>query len=271
MRPITFSIVFALIITLSGGCSRNKEVALTVDFSGKRQFRYCIDAVVRGSIASIDTQRSFQSAAMCTLICSGDGKNRTMFHATVPYAKFSSTILGEDEINNLTQQARDVKLTCALDNATIVPDDSMDLPLIRIGEWDVFTDLIKAIPALPKTKVKKGASWDREKIIPLDTKQGKATGHLYQSFKLDSISYPANKFLIAYISWNFTYQIELHERDSLKILDRMPSRGIGQGQAAVDISNKRLEYAKASFSVPQASEGLYKISWNESISLKYVP
>jgi len=200
----------------------------------------------------------------------GNTKNKAMFHAIVAFAKFNSTILGKDELDNLTQQAREVKLLCDLGKATIVPDGSTDLPLIRIGEWDVFTDLLKALPALPNMNVKKGASWDREKTIPLDTRQGKATGHMYQSFKLDSIYLSPKKHILAHILWDFTYQIDIHDRDSLKILDRMPSRGVGKGQAFFDVTEKRLDFARASFSVPQANEGLYKISWNEIISLRFV-
>jgi hypothetical protein len=167
-------------------------------------------------------------------------------------------------------QSREVRLACNLQDGMIAPEDSTALPLIRIGEWDVFKDLAKTIPALPKIAVKPGATWDREKAVPIDTRYGSAMGHLLQSFRLDSIALPASGKRLAHVGWTFTYLVEVRDRDSNGFLDSMPSKGNGTGRALINLNDKTLETASMSFSVAAPAEGTYRISWNEDISMRRV-
>jgi hypothetical protein len=270
VQSIRYEIVLSCLLIYAAGCSRNASVDLTIDFSKAPAWRYTLDARVSGTIAGADTQRAFASAAACTLRGTVDAKNSSLLHVSVPSARFTSNVLSDAELENLMSQSREVHLACNLRDGTIAPDDSGAMPLIRIGEWDIFKDLVKTIPALPKIKVAPGATWDREKEIPLATRRGDGTGHLMQSFRLDSIMTDAGGKTVARIRWNFTYQVELRDRDTAGLLDRIPSKGSGTGRARINVSDKTLEHASISFIVPQASEGTYRISWKEDISLNLV-
>jgi hypothetical protein len=141
---------------------------------------------------------------------------------------------------------------------------------VRIGEWDLFKDLAKTVPALPKIKVRVGSAWDREKTIPLETKYGSATGHLLQSFSLDSLYTNNRSMSLALLRWKFSYQVEFKNLDTAGLPGSMPSKGSGTGNAVINVTEKTLESASVNFIVPAADKGDFRISWREDIELKLV-
>jgi hypothetical protein len=267
---VSCRLTLAFLIVLIAGCSHDRNVELSLDFSRAPQWRYALDASVRGTIETAHVPRAFTSTAQCTLRCLVDAKNVALLHVSVPYAHFTSNILNDAELENLMSQSREVRLACNLRDGMIAPEDTSSLPMIRIGEWDIFKDLAKTIPALPKTAVKPGATWDREKAIPIDTRYGPAVGHLLQSFRLDSIALPASGTRVAHVGWTFTYLVEVRNRDANGILDSMPSKGNGTGVALINLDDKTLETASMSFSIAAPTEGTYRISWDETISMRRV-
>jgi hypothetical protein len=173
-------------------------------------------------------------------------------------------------VQNLTEQAKGVRLTCALNDGMIIPEDSSSLPLVRIGGWDLFKDLAKTVPALPKVKVRVKTTWDREKTIPLETNHGSAAGHLLQSFWLDSLYTDNRNVSRALLRWKFTYRVEFKDLDTAGLLDNMPTKGSGTGTSAINVTGKTLESASVNFVVPAPDKGEFRISWREDIELKLV-
>jgi hypothetical protein len=268
--PVKRHVLAISILLIAVSCATDSGIVLTIDFSGRTLWRYCLEAGIDGAIASADTQRTFSSAARCTLSGSPDPSRPGLFHATVGPVHMTSNILSAEEIENLKEQARGMRFTCSLQDGTIAPDDSSLAPFVKIGEWDIFKDLAKTVPALPRTKVRKGSTWDRERTIPLETKHGNAAGHLFQSFSLDSVYKDRKNKTYAVVRWRFSYQIEPRTPDTAGYLDKLPSKGAGSGMALVDVSDKALQNASVNFTVPSASEGMFRISWKESISLRLV-
>ncbi len=219
-------------------------------------------------------RRSFESAAQCTLSGTTDATNSALLHVSVPYATFSSNVLGPAEIDNLTSQAREVRLGFNARDGSIAPEDSAAMPIIRIGEWDLFKDLAKVIPAMPKIRVRAGDSWERERTLSLDTRHGDVIGHLVQSFSLDSILTGQGGKTSALVRWNFVYRLQrpggAGDREAAGLLDRMPPQGAGAGQALINVDDRTLERASMSFSAPASGGGKYLVSWKENISLHRV-
>jgi len=263
-------ILLAVSSLLAFGCGDSGNVKLSVDFSKRAEWRYAMAATISGAIASADTQRTFESAAQCTLSGKPDAKNPSVLHASVAAVSISSNILGDAEMKNLKNQATTVRLACALDDGTIMPEDSSSIPVVRIGEWDLYKDLAKTVPSLPKIAIRPGFVWERQADIPLDTKQGNAVGHLFQSFSLDSVRGKSGSVQTAFLSWRFTYRVEFKERSATGMYGSVPSAGIGSGKAIVDVTNKMLRSASVHFDVPAATQGMYRISWKEDITLDLV-
>lgn len=265
-----FLFVLPAILVLISGCGNSSSVKLSLDFSKKPDWRYALSATVSGAISSADTQRTFSSAAQCTLSGKPDVKNPALLHASVVSVAVASNILGDDEIRNLTEQAKAMRLSCALADGAILPEDSSTVPVVKIGEWDLYKDLASTVPALPKIAVRSGAVWERERSLPLDTKQGNAVGHLFQSFCMDSLRKNKSGDDIASLSWKFVYRVELRERDTLGLYAGVPTAGSGAGSAIVNVTAKTLERASVHLAVPAAPQGRFRISWNEDITLEMV-
>ncbi|HMD67232.1 MAG TPA: hypothetical protein VKF42_00035 [Chitinivibrionales bacterium] len=260
----------AACLALVSGCGNSNGVKLSLDFSKKPDWRYALSATVSGIISSADTQRTFSSAAQCTLSGKPDAKNPALLHASVVSVAVTSNILGDEEIRNLKEQAKTMRLSCALGDGAILPEDSSSVPVVKIGEWDLYKDLASTVPALPKIAVRPGAVWERERSLPLDTKQGSAVGHLFQSFCMDSLRKDKSGAEIASLSWKFVYRVEFRERDTLGLYAGVPTAGSGTGSAIVNVTAKTLEAASVHLAVPAAPQGKFRISWNENITLELV-
>jgi hypothetical protein len=251
-------------------CADKESVRLTIDFSTRSEWRYALCATVKGSIVSADTQRTFESAAQCTLRGKPDTLIPSILHAVVSSVTISSDILGEAEIRNLVEQAKGVRLTCAITDGMVTPEDSSTLPIVLLGEWNLYKDLAKTIPALPKIKIRPKSSWDREKAFPLETKQGSAVGNLYQTFSLDSLYRGEGDCTFALIRWKFTYLVTLKDPDTTGLLFNIPLKGTGTGSAVVNVTGKTLERASVRFFVPASNNGTFKLSWKEEIELTLI-
>jgi hypothetical protein len=135
-----------------------------------------------------------------------------------------------------------------------------------VGEWDLSRSFLKVLPALPEKPVRAGERWERERQFPLETNHGKAIGHLYQLFTLDSLS-GDNVAKKAYLSWLFKYLIEPLSTDSI-FLEKLPLNGDGNGRAVFDLDSKTIEVAHASFSTQ--SESSSDITWMETVHLEMI-
>ncbi len=260
-------LVALVAIVLLSECGNGRDVRLSLDFSKRAEWRYALRADISGIIVSTDTQRAFASSAQCTLSGKADARNPNLLHANVAWVSVSSNILGDAELKNLEEQAKGVRLSWALAEGVIIPEDSITVPQVRIGEWDLYKDLAKTLPALPKVRMRVGATWERERTIPLDTKRGNAVGHLYQSFSLDSLSVSSTGSTLAALSWKFIYRVEFKDYGAMGLPNDVPPRGSGTGSAIVNVTNKTLDRASLHFEVPAAANGAFRISWKEAIEL----
>jgi hypothetical protein len=123
------------------------------------------------------------------------------------------------------------------------------------------------IPSLPASGVRPGATWAREREIPLITTHGNAVGHLYQSFVLDSVSRDTENNVLAHVSWEFSYRIEVLEDSDLGLLAEAPRMGSGTGYAVFNTTDKFLGASSIVFTVPRRHKPELDISWTENAKL----
>lgn len=267
MKADVKNVLCGLVLSIAVFCGKQEQVRLIVDFSSQREWRYTLTVDLRGVIAAPDTQRDFSTNAQCCLLGTPVAGQAAMLHVRACSVSVAAPLLSDAEKINLIRQCNDAQFTVNVGKGTIMPDDPADMPLIKIGEWDLYKDVAKVLPALPQGRVRKGFSWDREKQIPLETKQGSAMGHLFQSFTLDSVFTDRRASRMALVSWRFTYGVEVKSADTAGRLGDVPSKGSGQGAALLNISDKTLEKASIHFSVPSTRQGKISISWKEDIEL----
>jgi len=251
-------------------CSSNDTVKLSIDFSTQNKWYYAINVEINGYVKMHDTSYSIKNNAVCTLVAMPDSFKKDIVHMKAEYVSFYSNFLSENEISNLIQQAQEAKFTCSFKNGIFLKEDSSFLPVVQIGEWDIFKDIIKTIPTLPESKVKKGTSWYREKEFPLDTKHGTATAYLMQWFWLDSIYVNKDSKKFGIIKWKFAYNVNTKADSISSLLKNMPFKGEGVERALINVSKKRLESASIKFNILENPKSVFKASYQENLTLSLV-
>ena len=267
MKVIVKNVACTLALSAFVFCGKRDSVVLSVDFTSQREWRYMLTVDLKGTIAAPDTQRGFSSNARCILVGTPVAGQAPMLHVRACSVTVVALLLSDAEKENLIRQCTDAQFTVNVGKGTITPDDPANMPLVKIGEWDLYKDVAKVLPALPQGRVRKGFSWDREKQVPLETRLGSGAGHLFQSFTLDSIFIGRQGSRMAMVTWKFTYGVEVQSTDTAGPFGGVPAKGSGRGNALLNISDKTLEKAAIHFSVPSTRQEKIKISWEEDIEL----
>ena len=226
---------------------------------------------IKGTVVVGDSMQNFSSGLRTYL------KGRIAAHVsnTVTFsteeARVTSDFLNDQECYNLEHQFNQVTLSFAPKEGALYLTDTIPVPVISIGGWDLFRNFARVLPILPEHQVQEGEKWDRERQFPVETSHGSAIGHLYQSFTFDSLVTPDSASLYAAVSWLFSYRIEPVEPDSSGALKKLPLEGNGTGVAQIDLNKKRLKMAHAVFEASsKRGTSAPVIGWNETIHLEYL-
>jgi hypothetical protein len=249
-------------------CSMRKQVSIQIDFSSTARWKYLMDVAVNGSFMHGDTAENFSNTARCDLIGSPVSDTHSSLRFSIANVAIASNVIDSAEILNLTRQFEGVAMVYSGSGGELVPLDTANLPVVHIGGWDLYHTMARIVPALPQRPVAVGNSWEREKQIPLNSSLGKGVGHLYQSFKLDSISNESHGAVMAFVSWKFSYRVEFTQNDSSGLANDIPLLGSGTGHAIFNISGKYLEEAQIAFSVPRNKQSRVTMEWSEQASMR---
>lgn len=255
-----------LALPLLLACGGGDGIRLRVDYSTRPVWNYRFSADVTGRLTEADSTRHFSNTASCLLV--GEGRKGSPAALDLRFRDVTviSTLLDSAECRNLERQFEETALGIELANGVVDIFDTLAVPVVRIGEWDLVRTFVRAIPSLPGMKVVAGEGWEREKTVPLMTSLGRAAGHLYQSFVLDSVAEGGTD---AWVSWRFTYRIEPLDADNASLFPLLPLAGTGTGQAHFSLAGNYLESVQVTFRVPRSHEGP-DLSWEENLTLRLI-
>lgn len=255
-------LVLFLIFLLS--CRKDEKIKLSLDISKAPDWNYLFSVDIKSIIGKDSSATSYKSSLRTYLKYYNLDRNGTAnFKLSAPH--ITSDFLGEQEIGNLERQFETVVLKLKTKEVAVDTEDSLDMPVSMAGEWNLSRNFLKVLPAFPERPVAVGERWERERQFPLESNHGKAVGHLYQLFTLDSISSVKGISRKAYLDWLFKYQIELVSSDSTD-LDKLPLNGSGCGTTVIDLANNTIEVAHAVFETQ--SEPSSGIGWMETVHLE---
>ena len=244
-----------------------RPVALAINFTGQGTSSYALQSRINGAVYFADSgYQSFSTAAACTLTATPSYSDTAAISLKAGSVSIISNVMSADEIENLRQQVSTTTLTLERRDGYFFERETAGMPVVAIGQWDLLRTLVKIVPALPTHAVRPGYTWDRERQFPVETQQGKAIGHLYQSFKLDSISNSGQ----AHVHWLFTFRLEMLDVDTVNVLQNVPQSGSGDGRAIIGINDGSLIKALVNFAVPKTGSDALKMDWKETVVLKKV-
>jgi len=256
---------------LIGSCSRQRPVRIEVDYTQQPRWSYLLEVQVDGAVKQADTGRTFSNTARCAISGVPVAGKPASLSITLHDVALSSDLLAAAETENVRRQFDALGMIFSCEDGSVVPVDTMRLPIIEINGWNLFHTFARTVPSLPGSRIAPGGTWDRDKMIPLRSSLGNALGHLYQSFRLDSVYQSAGRSM-ACVSWNFNYKVEF--TDSMPSAAKgLPVLGYGTGFAVFDLTGRFLEQAGILFEVPGASKSNPVsdiISWKERVALKRV-
>ena len=240
-------------------CGRSDRVLLSIDLSKASSWRYLLGVDLKGNVSS----QLFNSSLRTYLL--GGSQKRGLVTFTTEQPRITSDFLSDQERSNLEQQFEKMTLSFSPVEGAIDLPDTEFVPVINVGEWDLFRSFTKVLPVFPQISVAPGDHWERERQFPLETTHGSAMGHLYQSFTFDSLYSAECRY--ASVSWLFSYRIQLV--DTSVILEKLPRTGNGRGQVLLDLDKKRISKAHAFFEVPgqKTAQG---IGWSETVHMELV-
>ena len=264
-------VLWLCLLALCFSCAKRERVALTVDFSARPNWLYDFEVSVGGKVAMGDSVSHFSNALRCRLSGTGDSTDPAMLKVIVQSIDINESAQYKADAINMKHVLEDFEIAFSLREGFVGIDDSAALPAVKTAHWDLYRHFIKMLPLLPDGQVSEGFTWERQKQIPLPTNHGDAVGHLYQSFRFDSLTKAENGHRHAHLSWSFNYSVDTQKNDSLSLLDDMPHSGRGKGSAVLDVTAKTLREASVSFTIPEAgSSDLFKVEWQEEarIALK---
>jgi hypothetical protein len=253
---------------LMASCVNNEKVVLSVDFSTRPSWDYDFSASVGGRVVMGDSVSAFSHVLGCRLSGKSEPANPFILAVTAGNVSLESSMFDEAEKQNVVEMLDGYQLTFSLREGFASFDDSVPLPVVRAGQWDLYRHFAKMIPVLPEGKIRPGFTWERHRQIPLPTTQGDAVGHLYQSFRFDSLT-AGSTGRLACVSWKFSYTVEVGNADTAGIINDMPHKGHGTGAALIGVDEKSLREAGVEFVIPQGSASdPFSIEWKESASIK---
>ena len=250
-------------------CHRTQQVTLALDFSQAHTWRYMFGVDITGTVQAPDSSRNFSTSLRTYLTGEHVPHDVGAVRFRTSQTLITANFLSEQDRLHLERQFENQVLYLSPKDGAVDAVDTALPALVNIGGWDLFRSFARVLPVLPEGPQRVGATWDRERTIPLETSKGNAMGWLYQSFTLDSVVRD-DSVRCAYVSWRFSYRIEPPKIDSASALDTLPLQGSGTGTTLIDVTNKRMLKAHAFFEVPPLPSARVKASWRESVHFELV-
>jgi hypothetical protein len=260
--------VTAICLFLAPLCTHvPKSVTLQADFSAQQHWKYRMHVQINGNFLHNDSAANFSNTAQCLLTGSPVASQPSSLIFSLSNVSIASSVIDSAEILNLEKQFENLQMVYFGSSGELAPVDTATVPIVHIGGWDLYHTMARLVPALPQQAVQVGAQWERERQIPLASTVSKGIGHLYQSFRLDSLSSSAGGNQDAYLSWKFSYRIEYIGKPSSPVADDIPLLGNGTGNAIFNVTGKYLVKAEVAFKVERNKQSALGMTWSEHATL----
>jgi len=250
---------FALPALVVAGCGSSEKALLEIDFSSAPEWKYLFGANIYGTpeADSADSQKAYSGSLRAYL----QGLPGEAEPERARFGLRDITVIApffpEQELEDIQKRLTD--LTVSVSENSISLSDTIGIPGVMSGGWDIMRCITRVMPVMPNTEMRVGTSWDREQRFPLTVDQGKADGLLYQLFTLDSIYKTESGISAAALSWVFTYRVSLVD-EGASTSRKYPLQGSGRGTAVLDLAKKKLLNSKATFEVMHSQKSTTELN-----------
>jgi hypothetical protein len=236
---------------------KDDAVMLKIDYSGKKQCDYAVDYTSQGSFKQKDSLSSKSTAVRC--IVRGAMEKPDRLAVKVDSVEIKSDVYNDDVKNDLREKLLKSEYSISLASGFPSIDTSAKMLAAGYLQWDLYRQLAKLLPILPKRPVKPGFTWERTFSIVLPTARGSVPCEVYRFYTFKKLQGDT-----AIVSWDFRYTAsEKKAADSADVLNRIPVAGKGSGSAILDVRNRCILRAEMEFAAPVAVVGEVSVTWKE--------
>jgi len=251
------------------GCGSGEKVFLEIDYSGSAEWQYLLGADIYGTAAepdndSVQTFSGSLRAYLHGLNLTGETDSPAVSFG-LRDVTFIAPFLPEDEREDIHNRLSEMRVIISENNG-ISLSDTLGMPGVLSGGWDIMRSVARVMPALPNAHMAVKSSWEREQRFPLTTPTGQGDVLLYQFFTLDSV-YFNRGVQEAALSWAFNYRVALVDGGASSS-HKYPLSGSGRGNAVLDVKQKKLLKSKANFQVTHSQNA--NVELNEIVHLEAV-
>jgi len=261
----------AMLMFFIYGCGSNEKVFLAIDYSGSAEWQYLLGADIYGTATEYgsDSVQTF-SGSLRTYLHGlspedGTGSSTNEVSFGLKDVTFMAPFLPEEEREDIYNRLSVMRIFVSENNG-ISLSDTVGMPGVLSGGWDIMRSVARVMPALPNAHMAVKSSWEREQRFPLNTPNGHGDVLLYQFFTLDSV-YNNRGVQEAALSWAFNYRVAL-AGDGASSARKYPLSGSGRGNAVLDVKQKKLLKSKATFQVTHSQNA--NVELNEIVHLEVV-
>jgi hypothetical protein len=255
-------LVFSIVGTMQ--CAKEKAVFLRVDFSKRPSWNYRVNVRIGGWVQAEGQRHNYAGDLACRLTGTGRHDQPEVLDLHIADAAITGDFLSEAERHNFVQQLEEAPFRLDAREGLLVPLDTTILPILMIGEWDLFRSFARALPTLPGSAATAGTTWERQRDFVFAGLLGTSVGHLFQQFRCDSLWQNKAHETIAAVSWIFTYEIEPEAKDLM--LSRFPLKGKGAGAALLNTTGNYLQRIDANLTMASSDSAV--AAWKEEVSIK---
>ena len=235
---------------------KDDAVMLKMDYDGKTQCTYSVDYSSQGTFNQKGVVTVKSTSVRCAVLGTIE-KDRLAL--TVDSAVIKSDVYADDVQKDLREKLGQSQYSLSLASGYPSIDSTVKMAAAGYLQWDLYRQLAKLLPILPKKPIKPGFSWERTFTVPLRTARGTVSCEVYRAYTFKKLQGDT-----AMVGWDFRYTAaDKKSSDTSDVLNHIPVSGKGSGSALLDLRNHCILRAAMDFAAPVATVGDVSVTWIE--------
>jgi hypothetical protein len=256
MRKILLPLACAALCLPITANAKNNPFALSLNYNAREQWHYAITYTSQGIFTNKDS--STTKTTTVNSLCTGTKTKPGQLLLKVDSIAVTSDVFSDSVRLKVLNQFKAAEYPFSLIDGYPSIDTAALLPAGSFSEWDLYRQLAKLMPLLPKNPVRAGFKWERVVTVNMRTAAGIVPCEIFSTYKFEKLRNDS-----AYLSWKFRYAASAKEPSNSTLRSEIPVSGNGICSAVLDLKNSCILSSEMDFTTPVATIGDEKVTWHE--------
>jgi hypothetical protein len=256
MRKIFCLLACAAICAPIPTVAKTNPLALKLDYTTRPQWRYAIDYTSQGVFSHKDSSTTKSTRVNC--LCTGTKAKPGRLVFKIDSLAIASDVFSDSVRLKVMNQLASAEYSLSLINGYPSVDTAAILPAGGFTEWDLYRQLARLMPLLPKNPVQPGFKWERTVVVKMRTAAGIVPCEVFCAYTFEKQQGDS-----AFLSWKFRYAASAKAPAAEALRHEIPVSGSGTCSAVLDMKNSCILSSEMDFTTPVATIGDEKVTWHE--------